>query len=322
MAYDDDRAACHGAVREPCEGSPGQRPIRAAGAVTWRPATGGTEVLLVHRPKFDDWSLPKGKREQGEQLPATAVREVREETGTSLVLGRRLAPQRYLANGAPKRVDYWSARAAGADDSAVPNKEVDRLAWLPVGEARSRLTYGHDVAVLDDFARRPPDTVPLIVLRHASAGSPADWQGDDARRPLDAGGVADARALAGVLACFAPAARVFSSAAARCMETVRPYAALTGSEVTAEDALTLGHSPGSRTSSGAPELVRDIVAAGAPAVICAHRENVPAIVSAALAEFGASGLPDPALPKGGFRVLHAAAGTLAGTDCYDLLRCA
>jgi 8-oxo-(d)GTP phosphatase len=308
-----------GGAREPYRdaGSP-DGPVRAAGAVTWRHAGRATEVLLIHRLKYNDWSLPKGKREPGESLPVTAVREVCEETGVRLVLGRRLGPVRYLARGTPKQVDYWSARAVGGNDSAVPNKEVDRLAWLPVAEARGRLTYEHDTDVIDDFAREPPDTVPFIVVRHASAGRKADWPGDDTLRPLDETGIADTRALAGVLACFARAARVFSSAAVRCMDTVRPYAELIGTDVKAEDALTLGSSSVSGTEGGAPGLVRDIVAAGRPAVICAHRENLPEIFGAALEMLGAEPLQDPALRKASFRVLHAAAGRLAGTERYDL----
>ncbi|MBV9382027.1 MAG: NUDIX hydrolase [Streptosporangiaceae bacterium] len=292
--------------------------IRSAGAVTWRRVTGATEVLLVHRRKYDDWSLPKGKQEPGEYLPETAVREVGEETGSQVLLGRWLDSVRYLAKGAPKQVDYWSARAVGTDDSAVPNSEVDRLVWLPVAQARNRLTYPHDTGVLDDFARRPADTVPLIVLRHASAGSKEEWRGDDAERPLDDRGMAEARALARVLACSASAARVFSSAARRCMDSVRPYVALTGSDIKAEDALTLGSSSVSQTESGLTQLVRGILAAAEPTVICAHRENVPVLLTAALEALGAWPLRDPTLPKGAFRVLHAAAGTLTGTECYDL----
>src|SRR5580704_8961282 len=88
--------------------------VRAAGAVVWRPAASGSQVALVHRPKYDDWSFPKGKLEPGEHVLLAAVREVAEETALQVTLGRRLAPVRYLNDGVPKRVDYWVARVTGA----------------------------------------------------------------------------------------------------------------------------------------------------------------------------------------------------------------
>src|ERR1700759_1906084 len=101
--------------------------IAAAGAVAWRPGRDGgePEVLLVHRKKYDDWSLPKGKTEPGEPLPLTAVREVFEEGGARLILGRRLPSVRSQVGGGPKRVYWWAARVSGMDEAAVPNSEVD-----------------------------------------------------------------------------------------------------------------------------------------------------------------------------------------------------
>ena len=110
--------------------------IHSAGAVLWRPACGladGADVLLVHRPKYDDWSLPKGKREPGEHVLLTAVREVLEETSVCAVLGPRLPTIEYLALGRPKRVDYWSATRPGAE--AAPSHEIDAVAWHPLGAA-------------------------------------------------------------------------------------------------------------------------------------------------------------------------------------------
>jgi 8-oxo-(d)GTP phosphatase len=299
------------------------RLIRAAGAVPWRPDPGGRgepAVLLVHRTKYDDWSLPKGKREPGEHLPATAVREVLEETGARVTLGRRLQSVRYQAGGCPKRVDYWAARATGTDDGAIPNREVDRAEWLPAGLAIERASYPRDITVLEDFAATSPDTVPLILLRHAKALSRADWPGDDAERPLGDTGRVDAKALAVLLSCFAPAARVMSSAAVRCTETVRPYAELAGATVRPEPALQP-----SGTGSGAwYDLIARAVAAGEPTVFCAHRENLSGLLAAALAALGATDVrvagadrPEP-LPTSGFWALHITGGRLAAVDSYDL----
>ncbi len=295
--------------------------ILAAGALVWRPAASGTEVLLVHRARYDDWSLPKGKREPGEHLLLTAVREVFEETSVRPVLGPRLPTVDYLAAGRPKRVDYWSALSQ--DGLAQASHEIDEVSWVPLARAPGRLSYPHDAAVL--AALRPRPTVPLILLRHASAGQRAGTPADDALRPLDAEGAADARLLAGLLACFAPSARVLSSPALRCIETVRPYAAGFGGSVEAEAALAVPRRSAdphiSRTTGGDTlgPLFRDLMAAGRAAVVCLHRENLPQALAAACAALGApSAVPeDPVLPKGAFWVVHAASGELAALERYE-----
>ena len=192
---------------------PGARLIKAAGGVAWRPGPDGQpEILLVHRKKYDDWSLPKGKTEPGEPLPVTAVREVLEEGGARLALGRRLVSVRYNVGGRPKRVHYWAARVLSVDEHAVPNAEVDEVDWLPADHAVERVSYPHDHGVLADFAARPAGTVPLILLRHSKALAKGGWKRADADRPLDASGRSDAKALADLLACFAPRLRLSSSA--------------------------------------------------------------------------------------------------------------
>jgi len=300
--------------------------ILAAGAVVWRPAAhepDGVEVLLVHRPKYDDWSLPKGKREPGEHVLLTVVREVHEETSVRPVLGPRLRTVEYLASGRPKQVDYWSALNVG--DQAAASHEIDAVAWLPWPRDRGRLSYPHDADVIASM--RPRKTVPLILVRHASAGQKGSWPGDDLLRPLDAEGALDAMLLADLLPCFAPAARVISSAALRCVQTVRPYAAAFGGPVETEAALAVPGSAGDisfgRTdhADSLRRLIRDLVAAAQPAVVCLHRENLPLALAAACSALGApSPEPEPglSLPKGAFYVVHAAAGELASLERYEL----
>jgi 8-oxo-(d)GTP phosphatase len=319
----------------------GDGEIRAAGAVLWRPSDAGAEVALVHRNRYDDWSFPKGKQVPGEHLLLTAVREVAEETGIRAVLGRPLSAARYESFGRPKRVDFWVGRPASGDRSPFEaNDEVDALAWLPLPEARGRLSYPHDAAMLEEFAAGPVDTWPLVFLRHATAGHKRSWLGDDLARPLDARGAADADRLAGLLSCFGHC-RVISSAAERCVATVRPYAALTGSAIALEPAFTLGLAEeagraaarGAGTSGGpsaggpsaggpsaavASAAVAEIVAAGMPAVICAHGENLPQLTVEACAVLGAAPPESLSLPKSGFWVLHVAGRALAAAERHTL----
>jgi 8-oxo-dGTP diphosphatase len=305
--------------------------IEAAGAVMWRPGPDGPEVLLIHRPKRDDWSLAKGKREPGEHIAVTAVREVAEETGLRAVLGRRLRTVRYEVSGVPKRVHYWAAArppaGAAGDRGAVPpgqhgvpNPEVDRVEWLALPRARERLSYPHDGGVLDDFAQWPRETVPLILLRHASAGKRADWPGDDLLRPLDERGRADALTLAALLDCYAPR-RVVSSPAKRCVDTVAPYAERIGATVETDPALAppdRAQSSGRTSAADMASMIARVAADAVPAVVCTHRENLPSLMAAACQHLGATPPDDPSLRKGGFWVMQIGDGKLVGLERQEL----
>ena len=122
--------------------------VQAAGGVVWRRSpTGDTEILLVHRPKYDDWSLPKGKLTRGESHQQGAVREVAEETGLDVAVGRELATSHYEdADGRPKIVRYWAMEPVGGEFR--PNREVDEARWAPVAEASELLSYDRDRDIL------------------------------------------------------------------------------------------------------------------------------------------------------------------------------
>ena len=197
--------------------------MAAAGGVLWRTRPdGAVETALVHRAKYDDWSLPKGKLDAGEAALVAAVREVTEETGQQVVLGRRSIRTRYDVPDGPKRVDYWLMQACGGSFDA--NQEIDQVRWLPLAEAADVLTHAHDRAVVEDALRVDVPRAPtLLLVRHASAGSRSDWDGDDDLRPLDRKGVDQARRLAEVLPAFRPTA-VLSATRTRCTQTVEPLA--------------------------------------------------------------------------------------------------
>jgi 8-oxo-dGTP diphosphatase len=127
--------------------------VRAAGVVLWRHSRydGRIEIALIHRPRYDDWSLPKGKLKRGEETAAAALRETREETGMDCVLGAPLPTTRYLVEGRPKEVRYWAAEATGG--AFAVNREVDRMVWLPPTAARHRLSNDRDRPLVDALLR-------------------------------------------------------------------------------------------------------------------------------------------------------------------------
>ena len=135
------------------EGARAANDVRAAGGLVWRRSdTGAVTILVVHRPRYDDWSLPKGKCDPDESDADCALREVQEETGLTCRLGAELPSTRYRDNkGRPKTVRYWAMEPVSGDGEFTPNAEIDELRWLPIEEAVKLLTYGHDRPVVHAF---------------------------------------------------------------------------------------------------------------------------------------------------------------------------
>ncbi len=288
--------------------------LQAAGAVLVRrdPAA-GLLLGLVHRPRYDDWSLPKGKLDRGEHPLVAAVREVREETGCAVALGRPLPVQRYLVAGAPKEVRYWvGAPLPGRDGAFTPTREVDALDWLPPGEALARLTHPRDGDIVAAMLAAPVATTPLVLLRHATAVPRAGWSAADALRPLDAAGAAHAEQLAGVLAAYGPL-RLLSSDSVRCLETVRPLARRWRRAVEADP----GWSEQGYLAGRAAAVARAtrLVAAGEPALVCSHRPVLPELLAGVCRRFGVPA-PPTGLAPGGFAVLHCAEGRVVAVETH------
>jgi 8-oxo-dGTP diphosphatase len=285
--------------------------IVSAGAVVTRKAADGTEVLLVHRPRYDDWSFPKGKLDSGEHIVTTAVREVAEETGLDIRLGPPLGTQRYLvANGAPKSKDvhYWVGRVVGGDDVSAyaPNEEIDEVAWLPIAAARKRLTYAYDRDTLGELESVRKKTYPLIVLRHARAHSRKAWRGDDRLRTLTSAGKFQAEQLVPVV-CAYGVQRVVSSSSNRCFQTVSPYADVADVEVQLTDALAQEDA----TAKSVRGQIEALLTGKEPAVLCTHRPVLPWV-------FEALGIEKRRLEPGSLFVAHHRRGRVVAVEQHNV----
>jgi 8-oxo-(d)GTP phosphatase len=297
--------------------------IRAAGGVVWRPATegDGVEIAIIHRPRYDDWSLPKGKLGPGEPEVEGAVREVLEETGYHVRVGRPLGETRYdksVGSGVRQKVvRWWAMRAVSGTFDAT--REVDALRWVPLDEAELQLTRETDRELLHRFARGPAPTRTVLVVRHARAGHRSAWSGDDRQRPLDTCGQAQADELIRLLAQF-DVGTVWSADVVRCVDTVAPFADALGLEVLESAALSAAGHAGREDE--AVSLVR------APderdVVISTQGELVPDLIVRLAAEDQVD-LPSPIVAaKASVWALTMANGTLVAVEYFpppDLDEC-
>ena len=293
--------------------------VRAAGCAIWREDGDGTlRTALVHRPRYDDWSLPKGKPEAGEHLLQTAAREVAEETGLGIAVGRRSVRTCYDVVGpegtpVPKEVDYWTARWTGGD--FVPNDEADELRWLPMAEATALCSHEHDRAVLVDLARTDVPRAPtLLLVRHGHAGSRSDWDGPDDLRPLDSRGCTEARRLAEVLPLFGPHA-VYTAPPVRCRDTVAPLAE--GLGVDLQPLPELGEDGfADDPEAGLATVVRLLDPAATPGVtvVCSPGGAIPSVLMTLGVQWAGSRAYPPAA-KGSVWVLGRSPGALSA-DYY------
>lgn len=258
--------------------------VYAAGGVVWRVVDGKLRVLLIHRTKYRDVTLPKGKVDPGEMLAETAAREIHEETGIRVTLGVPVGVSRYhLPSRRTKIVHYWAAEATDAAiraSSFVPNKEIAALEWVSPKKAMARLSYPVDVEIVENFVRLVEEgvlrTFPIIVLRHAKALDREDWSGKDAERPLSPRGKKQAKSIVGPLVSFG-ARKLISSPATRCAKTVVPLADALGRKI--ETSMLIGQDAWEEGTSDARRIVGERVRARKPAVLCSHGPVLPDIMS-------------------------------------------
>ncbi len=274
--------------------------IEAAGGVLWRPAQGGlgVEIALVHRPKYDDWSVPKGKLVAGEHPLLGALREIKEESGFTGQPGRMLGEISYLKDGNPKRVRYWAVRAVAGQ--FIGGEEVDQLIWLPPREALAHLSTDRDPPIVKSFSSDARATVTCVVVRHGSAGQPEAWQGDDRERPLDELGHRQAARLADILQAF-DIRRVLSADVLRCLDTVGPFAA--ARRIVIESEPLFSESGYAAAPQAALARFVAILTAGVPAVVCGQGPSIAPLVRGMCEALNAPPW-NGSTPKGGFIALH------------------
>ncbi len=293
--------------------------IRAAGGVVWRrtesgPNGDGVEVALVHRPRYDDWSLPKGKLAPGEPEVEGAVREVLEETGFHVRIGRPLGETRYdkvIGKVArPKVVRWWAMQATTG--AFTPTREVDGLRWMPLAEAEHLLTRETDRELLRRFAQGPAPTRTVLLVRHASAGSRSKWEGDDRDRPLDECGQAQADELVRLLARF-DVGSIVSADVTRCVDTVAPFADALGLPVQEEPLLSEATYPGREEEAVAVLRSTD---PDRDAVACSQGDVIPDLIDRLLVADDLD-RPEPfAAAKGSAWALTFAANRLVNVEYF------
>jgi len=313
------------------------REVFAAGTVCWRRVYDDhgdprVLVLLIHRTKQRDVSFPKGKLDPGESMPEAAVRETLEETGLRVSLGANLGTIRYDLNGGRvKTVQYWAAKVTSKIAIAStfsPNSEVEALEWVPVEEARGRLSYPADRQLFDVFLNLAEHdlltTFSVTLLRHAKADPRSEEFPEDRLRPLSPAGEEQAETLVPILAAFGPR-RIYASTATRCLSTVAPLAERLGKRVREKEALSQDNWDAGDLSS-MRRLVGKVLSRGKNAILCSHRPVLPDLARELMLATGS--LPGryldetAALPPAGFSVFHFSrerpgAGIL-GVETYPL----
>lgn len=249
--------------------------IQAAGAIVWRKNKGKTEVAIIHRPKYNDWSFPKGKLEIGESLIACAHREVFEETNIQTEFGPFLGDVDYQTPDGKKQVSFWAAKAIN-ENNFTPNSEVDQLEWVEVKKVKELLTLETDKKILTQFTKLDFDTKPFILLRHAKAITRDEWQGDDDDRPLDSLGQNQAKRLLSIYQVY-NIEQIHTSDAVRCYDTVNPI--VKGLGIKLEVTGKLSESSYKKDKEKAFDYAKDLIKEDTRILLCSHNPILPKMLN-------------------------------------------
>jgi 8-oxo-(d)GTP phosphatase len=291
--------------------------VLAAGGVLWRGDPRSPEVALVHRPRYDDWSIPKGKAKSGEHLLVTALREIAEETGHVVRVGPRLTTVLYRVTSgrrqATKSVTYWSMRCDGG--TFAPNREVDRIEWLPVDAADRRVTASGDRVVLHAFQRSRRDTEPLLLVRPGPTTLPARRpKAVPAARQLNRSGRDQAAAMVPILEGLGVTG-LRSADLPACVDMLAPFAAATGLTVRRESNLTRGEFLGNERQI-ADRLLKD-AAANETLVVCGQQQVISGLLSALGRRSVVRPPHETTVKKGGWWLLHHRDGAISSYERHD-----
>ena len=287
--------------------------IQAAGAVLWRKSDKSKlEIAIIHRPRYDDWSLPKGKVETGESHISAGYREIQEETGYESTFGPEIGTVVYKLEGAPKEVRYWAAAATVKTGTPNP-QEVDEVLWLEPDKAKEKLTNKDDRAIVNFFLEFGADTFPIILLRHAKALKRTDWDGDDGDRPLEHRGQLQAKRLLPIYLPYG-ISEVHTSDALRCIETIDLMARLI--EKTPIFSADLSEYGYAKDKEAPLDYVQDLMDRGAPAIICSHNPIIPKLVKKLVGKKYFKSM-DRELEPAQAIVLHCRAGEVIACDWID-----
>nr|WP_146341931.1 NUDIX hydrolase [Nesterenkonia sp. NBAIMH1] len=261
-----------------------QAEVLAAGALIWRLYQGQLQVLLIHRPRYDDWSFPKGKLDEGETLPECAVRECAEEASVKIRLGVPLPVTRYEIQGQSgprtKEVWYWAAQII--DGRPKPDgQEADEIRWVTPEQARGMLSQPGDLEPLDELQHLCDETrlhtVPFVVLRHAKAKPRSSWSKPESERPLAATGKRQAKTVEQLLSAWRPRT-LHCSPWKRCAETVAPYVKKHRHRIKYRKSLT--EKRAAQDPAKTARRVRRSLELVVPSLVCTHRPVLPLVLNA------------------------------------------
>jgi len=246
--------------------------IFAAGAVIWRRNEKNVEIALVHRPRYDDWSLPKGKQDPGEAMISCAYREVIEETNLKVGFGPYIGDTEYFVADGLKKVHYWSARLAEDSPEFHPNEEVDLLEWHSIESALDKATRDSDREIIQKFVTIPFDSYPLIMLRHAKALAREEWQGEDEDRPLQQLGQQQARRALSIYQVYG-LTQIHTSDAVRCHDTVDQMAKALDIPLTITNKVS--EYTWKKNKEKAIDYAKDLIKVNEPVILCSHNPVLP-----------------------------------------------